>query len=42
LWVLGRPDLIVVGIPLAALIWWRHQANITRILRGEEPKIGRK
>jgi acyl phosphate:glycerol-3-phosphate acyltransferase len=25
---------------LAVLIFWRHQANIGRLLRGEEPRIG--
>jgi len=27
---------------LAALIYWRHRANIARLLKGEEPKIGAK
>lgn len=27
---------------LAVLIYWRHRANIARLLRGEEPKIGQK
>ncbi len=27
---------------LAALVWFRHAANIKRLVRGEEPKIGRK
>jgi glycerol-3-phosphate acyltransferase PlsY len=26
----------------AAVVWWRHKANIQRLLKGEEPKIGRK
>jgi glycerol-3-phosphate acyltransferase PlsY len=26
----------------AAVVWWRHKTNITRLLRGEEPKIGKK
>jgi glycerol-3-phosphate acyltransferase PlsY len=26
----------------AAAVWWRHKANITRLLRGEEPRIGRR
>jgi glycerol-3-phosphate acyltransferase PlsY len=32
---------IVTGA-LAALIYWRHRANIQRILAGTEPKIGKK
>ncbi|MBL8552613.1 MAG: glycerol-3-phosphate 1-O-acyltransferase PlsY [Hyphomonadaceae bacterium] len=27
---------------LAALIYWRHAPNITRLLKGEEPRIGAK
>ena len=27
---------------LAALVWFRHAANIKRLVRGQEPKIGRK
>jgi glycerol-3-phosphate acyltransferase PlsY len=31
---------VIFTIVLAALIFWRHSANITRILAGTEPKIG--
>ena len=31
----------VAGL-LAVMIWIRHAANIRRLLRGEEPKIGEK
>jgi glycerol-3-phosphate acyltransferase PlsY len=33
-----------VGITaaLATLIFWRHRANISRIMQGAEPKIGTK
>jgi len=34
-------DWIVTGV-LAVLIFWRHRANISRILAGSEPKIGQK
>ncbi|MCB1538334.1 MAG: glycerol-3-phosphate 1-O-acyltransferase PlsY [Rhodospirillales bacterium] len=27
---------------IALLVWWKHRANIARLIRGEEPKIGRK
>jgi glycerol-3-phosphate acyltransferase PlsY len=40
--VLGRPDLSLLAILLAALIFVRHDANIRRLMRGEEPRIGRK
>lgn len=40
--VLGRPDLSALTILLGALIFVRHDANIRRLLRGEEPRISRK
>jgi len=40
--VLGAPQAALLCIALAALILIRHKANITRILAGEEPRIGRK
>ncbi|WP_411957433.1 glycerol-3-phosphate 1-O-acyltransferase PlsY [Paracoccus homiensis] len=40
--VLGRGDLILVCLFMTALIFIRHRANITRILQGSEPKIGKK
>jgi len=27
---------------IALLVWWKHRENIKRILKGEEPKIGKK
>lgn len=44
LWMalLGHADKLVLGILLAALILWRHSANIARIRAGKEPKIGAK
>ena len=32
----------IITAALAALIYWRHRANISRILAGTEPKIGKK
>jgi len=40
--LLGRPDLSILTLLLAALIFVRHDANIRRLMRGEEPRIGRK
>lgn len=40
--VTGRADLVVSGVLLAALVWWRHSANIARLRAGTEPKIGQK
>jgi glycerol-3-phosphate acyltransferase PlsY len=36
----GRPDAVLFGIALAALIFARHHSNIRRLLDGSEPKIG--
>ncbi|MBK4216194.1 glycerol-3-phosphate 1-O-acyltransferase PlsY [Paracoccus caeni] len=41
-WALGRSDLILVCLFIAVLIFIRHHANITRLLDGSEPRIGRK
>ncbi len=40
--VLGRPDAVLIAILLGALIFERHRANIGRLMRGEEPKIGKR
>lgn len=42
MWVLGYSPMIVLGAVLAAMVIWRHKANISRILAGTEPKIGKK
>lgn len=39
---LGRGDVFVLALLLGALIFERHRANIGRLMRGEEPKIGKK
>lgn len=39
---LGQGHLSALAVALAALIFYRHSANISRILKGEEPKIGKK
>jgi acyl phosphate:glycerol-3-phosphate acyltransferase len=39
---LGTPALIAFGIGVAALVWIRHHENIRRLLKGDEPKIGKK
>ena len=41
-YALGRPDVAIMSGLLAALIYWLHRANIQRILKGEEPRIGDK
>lgn len=37
----GRYDLAILFHGLALLVLWKHRANIGRLRRGEEPKIGR-
>ncbi len=40
--VLGYADATVFCLALAVLIFIRHQPNIARLVRGEEPRIGKK
>ncbi|MFY8107180.1 MAG: glycerol-3-phosphate 1-O-acyltransferase PlsY [Elstera sp.] len=40
-WVLAPPAAILVALPVSALVFWRHQDNIRRLLAGTEPKIGK-
>ncbi|MGO8801104.1 MAG: glycerol-3-phosphate 1-O-acyltransferase PlsY [Roseiarcus sp.] len=37
---LGRPQAALVFTLLAALLWFKHRANIGRLLRGRETRIG--
>ncbi len=41
-WAMGRADLVLVSLFMAALIFLRHRANIARLLDGSEPRLGRK
>lgn len=41
-WALGRTEFIPVCLFMAALIFYRHRANIARIMDGTEPRIGQK
>jgi len=40
--IFGTWPLALATLALAALITWRHKANIARLLAGTEPKIGQK
>lgn len=40
--LLGYRDHVAVLIAIAVLIIWLHRANIGRLLRGEEPRLGGK
>ena len=37
-----NPVLTSVSLFVAAFVWYRHKTNIQRLLKGEEPKIGKK
>ncbi len=37
-----RPELCWMIGTISLIVWYKHKANIARILKGEEPKIGRK
>ncbi len=40
--VMGEWPQAVVFAVLTALVWWRHSANISRLIAGSESKIGSK
>ena len=41
-WIFAGPATALMALGLAVLGFIRHEANIRRIIRGEEPKIGKK
>ncbi len=42
LWALGQGTLAAVFALLTVIVWFKHQANIRRLLSGTEGKIGHK
>lgn len=40
-WLLAYPQAAELALFIAILVWWRHAGNIRRLIRGEEPRIGR-
>lgn len=42
MFVMGRPDLMLMGTLITALIYWRHRENLARLKAGTEPKSGGK
>jgi glycerol-3-phosphate acyltransferase PlsY len=40
LWAFGQPNTAALFLVLGALLWLRHRANIARLLRGTESRIG--
>ena len=35
-------QLVMLSVAIAVLVWFRHGANIKRLLKGEEPRIGKR
>ena len=40
-WFMGLPQIAEATAVLTVLVWVRHHANIRRLLKGEEPRIGK-
>jgi glycerol-3-phosphate acyltransferase PlsY len=40
--IMGRTLFAIAAFLLALMIFWSHRANIERLLKGEEPRIGQK
>jgi len=41
-YLLGYPAVVLLAGLLAVIVFWRHAANISRLLAGREPRIGQK
>ena len=39
-WLLGYPQVVAPLIAIAAIVIVQHRANIGRLMRGEEPRVG--
>jgi glycerol-3-phosphate acyltransferase PlsY len=37
----GRTPLMVASVVATVFVIWRHRSNISRLVKGEEPRIGR-
>ena len=37
-----RDPLVVVALAVTTFVFWTHRANIGRLRRGEEPRVGDK
>lgn len=42
LFLSGRLHAAIVFLALALVLWWKHRANLSRLLAGTESKIGQK
>lgn len=41
-WLMGHGDLVVTLVAVAVVVYFQHRANIGRLVRGEEPRVGDK
>ncbi|MCI2399588.1 glycerol-3-phosphate 1-O-acyltransferase PlsY [Aliiroseovarius subalbicans] len=41
-YMLGLPHVLALSAALALLIFYRHRSNISRLIAGDEPRIGKK
>lgn len=39
---LGRSEYVPLLLGITLLVWWKHRANLARILSGNEPRFGSK
>ncbi len=42
LWITGAEEAAIVTAVMTAVSWWRHKANIERLIAGTESRIGQK
>ncbi len=42
IWLAGWPEIAVLLLVPSMLLIWKHETNIRRLLKGEEPRIGAK
>ncbi len=42
IWTMGHPEIAVLLLVPSLLLIWKHETNIKRLLKGEEPQIGAK
>lgn len=43
IWLTSHSALLTAAFAsISAMLYWRHSANIQRLLKGEEPKVGKK
>jgi glycerol-3-phosphate acyltransferase PlsY len=42
LWALGNEKVALLFVVLTVITWWKHRANISRLLSGSESRIGDK